>query len=115
MQLVHLRPHHVASPRGTLPYLAWTHLTFLFVTLPPQLAEEADGKGKRGRKRKNGDLEDDEEVGEVEREDRQKQREMMKEMRARRAAEKLVESKYGEEVTKQKSRIKQVIQEIDQL
>jgi len=71
------------------------------------LAEEADGKGKRGRKRKNGDLEDDEEVGEVEREDRQKQREMMKEMRARRAAEKLVESKYGEEVTKQKSRIKQ--------
>ena len=59
-------------------------------------------------------MEDDEEVGEVEREDRQKQREMMKEMRARRAAEKLVESKYGEEVTKQKSRIKQVTQEMNQ-
>merc|ERR1712226_517397 len=55
------------------------------------LAEEAEGKGRRGRKRKNGELleEDDEgdEGREVEREDRAKQREMMKEMRARRAAE----------------------------
>ena len=32
----------------------------------------------------------------------------MKEMRARRAAEKLVEAKYGEEVQKQKSKVKEV-------
>ena len=32
----------------------------------------------------------------------------MKEMRARRAAERLVEQKFGEEVTKQKTRVKQV-------
>ena len=78
-----------------------------------QLAEEAEGKGRRGRKRKNGDLEDgDEDEGdegrEVEREDRAKQREMMKEMRARRAAEKLVEAQFGDEVGKQRSRAKQV-------
>lgn len=76
------------------------------------LAEEAEGKGRRGRKRKNGDLEDgDEDEGdegrEVEREDRAKQREMMKEMRARRAAEKLVEAQFGDEVGKQRSRAKQ--------
>ena len=81
---------------------------------PPlsQLAEEAEGRGKRGRKRKNGEMEEEEdgeeEGREVEREDRAKQREMMKEMRARRAAEKLVEAKFGDEVSKQRSRAKQV-------
>ena len=44
----------------------------------------------------------------MEREDRAKQREMMKEMRARRAAEKLVEAEFGDEVGKQRSRAKQV-------
>ena len=75
-----------------------------------QLAEEAEGKGRRGRKRKNGELEeeDEDEGREVEREDRAKQREMMKEMRARRAAEKLVEAQFGDEVGKQRSRAKQV-------
>ena len=33
----------------------------------------------------------------------------MKEMRARRAAEKLVEAQFGDEVTKQKSRAKQQV------
>ena len=75
-----------------------------------QLAEDAEGKGRRGRKRKNGELEEEEEDEgrEVEREDRAKQREMMKEMRARRAAEKLVEAEFGDEVGKQRSRAKQV-------
>ena len=83
-----------------------------------KLADEAEGKGRRGRKRKNGEVDDDDkdkEVDdgrEVEREDRAKQREMMKEMRARRAAEKLVEAKFGDEVSKQRSRAKQVGQEI---
>ena len=45
----------------------------------------------------------------MEREDRAKQREMMKEMRAVRAAEKSVEATFGEEVTKQKTKTKQVI------
>ena len=73
-----------------------------------QLAEDAEGKGRRGRKRKNGELEEEDEGREVEREDRAKQREMMKEMRARRAAEKLVEAEFGDEVGKQRSRAKQV-------
>ena len=79
------------------------------------MADEADGKGRRGRKRKNGEVDDDDDKDkevddghEVEREDRAKQREMMKEMRARRAAEKLVEAKFGDEVSKQRSRAKQV-------
>lgn len=43
-----------------------------------------------------------------EREERAKQREMMKEMRARRAAEKMVESEFADDVTKQKSKLKEV-------
>jgi len=94
-----------------------------------KLADEADGKGRRGRKRKSSEADDDDKDKEVddgreveredhhhhhhhhhqvEREDRAKQREMMKEMRARRAAEKLVEAKFGDEVSKQRSRAKQV-------
>ena len=82
-----------------------------------QLAEDAEGKGRRGRKRKNGELEEEEEDEgrEVEREDRAKQREMMKEMRARRAAEKLVEAEFGDEVGKQRSRAKQVRKTLSQL
>ena len=91
--------------------LVQSHLLF-------KLADEAEGKGRRGRKRKNGEADEDDkdkEVDdgrEVEREDRAKQREMMKEMRARRAAEKLVEAKFGDEVSKQRSRAKQVGHEI---
>merc|ERR1712106_291633 len=63
-----------------------------------QLAEEASkqgpAKGKRGRKRRNSNLDEDETSTDIleEREERAKQREMMKEMSARRAAEKMVES-----------------------
>ena len=106
--------------------LVQSHLLF-------KLADEAEGKGRRGRKRKNGEVDDDDKDKEVddgrevekedhhqrhhdhhqvEREDRAKQREMMKEMRARRAAEKLVEAKFGDEVSKQRSRAKQVGREI---
>jgi len=81
-----------------------------------QLAEEASkqgpAKGKRGRKRKNSNLDEDETSTDIleEREERAKQREMMKEMRARRAAEKMVESEFGDDVVKQKSKLKEVNQ-----
>ena len=41
------------------------------------------------------------------REERAKQREMMKEMRARREAEKAVESKFREEVQQQRAKVKE--------
>jgi len=81
-----------------------------------QLAEEASkqgpAKGKRGRKRKNSNLDEDETSTDIleEREERAKQREMMKEMRARRAAEKMVEAEFGDDVVKQKSKLKEVNQ-----
>ena len=34
---------------------------------------------------------------------------MMKEMRARRAAEKLVEAEFGDDITKEKSKVKEVL------
>ena len=54
--------------------------------------------------------EDDEDSGELlgDREERAKQREMMKEMRARREAEKAVESKFREEVLQQRAKVKKV-------
>jgi len=70
------------------------------------LAEEnGDVKGKRGRKRKNDDLE---EGVPVERDERAKQRQMMKEMRSKKAAEKLVESKFSEDVTHQKAVVNKI-------
>lgn len=79
-----------------------------------QLAEEASKqgskKGRRGRKRKNEEEDIDETSSDVqeEREERAKQREMMKEMRARRAAEKMVESEFADDVSKQKSKLKEL-------
>jgi len=81
-----------------------------------QLAEEASkqgpAKGKRGRKRKNSNLDEDDTSTDIleEREERAKQREMMKEMRARRTAEKMVEAEFGDDVVKQKSKLKEVNQ-----
>jgi len=79
-----------------------------------QLAEEASKqgtkKGRRGRKRKNSNFDVDETSSDVqeEREERAKQREMMKEMRARRAAEKMVEAEFADDVIKQKSKLKEL-------
>ena len=49
---------------------------------------------------------DDSSETQGDREERARQREMMKEMRARREAEKLVESKFREEVRQQRANMK---------
>ena len=49
---------------------------------------------------------EDSSENQVDREERARQREMMKEMRARREAERLVESKFREEVNQQRANIK---------
>ena len=52
-------------------------------------------------------MDEDEDI-QGDREERAKQREMMKEMRARRDAEKMVETKFREEVQQQRAKMKQV-------
>ena len=54
-------------------------------------------------------LDEDEDIQEDgDREERAKQREMMKEMRARRDAEKMVETRFRDEVQQQRANVKQV-------
>ena len=52
--------------------------------------------------------EDDDDLNADDREERAKQREMMKEMRARREAERMVESKFRAEVLQQRAKAKEV-------
>jgi len=82
----------------------------LALQLAEESSKEGPKKGKRGRKRKNSNLDDEDnsEGMQEEREERAKQREMMKEMRAKRAAEKMVESEFGDEVVKQKTKVKEL-------
>lgn len=82
----------------------------LALQLAEEASQEGSKKGRRGRKRKNSNLDEDDTSSDIqeEREERAKQREMMKEMRARRAAEKLVEAEFGDDIIKQKSKVKEL-------